>query len=90
MSLELLSLPRMTGSADQNQRVLEKWLTDLHTLLSDIDIANRLGRAETVLGTISDLGELSQAISNPPTQAEVTAVQDKVNSIIAAAALPTL
>ena len=34
--------------------------------------------------TVSDLGPLSQTISSTPTKAEVEAIQDKVNKIIAA------
>lgn len=36
------------------------------------------------LDAIKDLGVLTQAITNPPTQAEVENIQDKVNAIISA------
>lgn len=53
-------------------------------------VALRTDRLEQVMNGIYELQRLTQAISNPPTQAEVQAIQNKTNEILEAAQLPDI
>lgn len=68
-------------SAEAYCQAVARWALRYHLTLNPI-----LQTAMQLRADIDDLGQLSQTISNPPTQAEVQAVQDKLNAVIAAAA----
>lgn len=100
MAIDLLPPPRfnVAPELEQSMRPMLAWLYALHDFLDHIDLQNRLTKLEeatesqaTRLAALEDavdavheLGALTQTISNPPTQGEVDAIQDKVNEIIAA------
>lgn len=48
------------------------------------DHGARLGTLEAVHATAKEVEALTQSITNPPTQAEVEAIRDKVNELIGA------
>ena len=54
-----------------------------HTFQNDNDIISRKG-AEDLRPTQGAISDLTQAITDPPTQSEVQNIQDKVNQILAA------
>lgn len=86
------------GSADQKAFLLNDYLFTLRDQLrvALVRALERIGaledKAETAaderaantgrLDDIAGLDKLTQSISSPPTQAEVQAVQDKVNAVI--------
>ena len=74
------SPPRLTGDDAGDLRSIHNWQQQLFN-----DVNNAVNAIEGQLAAIAALGALTQTISNPPTQDEVTAVQTKVNEIIAAA-----
>lgn len=79
---ELQPPPEYRGdSAEKYVRELYKWVALYHRTLEPLVRAHKQELAD-----IAALGPLTQVVSNPPTQAEVTAIQTKVNAIIAAAA----
>lgn len=68
--------PAFTGTLFQDVKALSAWARDWYRIrVMSQRIAARIDAVKTV-------GVLSQTISNPPTQAEVQALQDKVNAII--------
>lgn len=78
---ELQPPPDKRGSTDDALVELMDWAQRYHqTLEPQIkDLKQRMAE-------IAALAQLTQTISNPPTQAQVEAVQAKVNAVIAAAA----
>ncbi len=73
------SPPRLTGNPANDTQILQDYLTTLWGALV------KTGRVLDRLDSIQDLGTLTLTISNPPTQAQVTQVLNKVNAIITAA-----
>lgn len=69
----------------------EGWSSDIDPKM--IDLGARMGQvpnpAAAPGNAIAAIAHLTQAISNPPTQAEVQAIQAKINELIAALQLPT-
>lgn len=78
---ELQPPPHRQGAIDQSLIELFDWVHRYHMTLEPLvkDLMQRTAE-------IAALAELTQSITDPPTQAEVQAVQAKVNAIIAAAA----
>jgi len=75
--------PRLTGNPKEDPQILNDYLFTLVTqMFTDNQILDRLNR-------IAALDPLSLTISNPPTQAEVQAVANKLDAVIAAAAITT-
>jgi hypothetical protein len=89
--------PRLTGDPADDTQLLLRWVADLHrTLVRENDLINvidrqqttiaaletRLAAAEAKLTALGAVTDLTQAISATPTQAEVAAVQAKVNEIL--------
>lgn len=68
------------GKAEAYVDRLYKWALLYHSTLEPLVRA-----AAQLKQDIDDLGELTQTITNPPTQSEVEAIQTKLNAIIAAA-----
>lgn len=75
--------PRLTGNTQNDLQAVVSWGYDLYRTLV---VEQRLGER---LNAIASLEPLALTISDPPTQAEVQAVHDKVNAIIAAAEAAT-
>lgn len=69
------------GSGEAYSREIARWALKYHLTLEPL-LKDALQR----LAEIAALTALTQTIDNPPTQAQVEAVQAKVNSIITAAA----
>ena len=69
------------GDADAYCQMLYRWILRYHLTLDPM-----VRQAKQLKADIADLGPLTQTISNPPTQAEVEALQAKINAVIAAAA----
>lgn len=93
MALNVLGVPRVSGSSDEVVPILLNWMTDFYRAvvavearLTTAEAANTTldARLTTLQADVTALGALTQTISNPPTQAEVTAIQTKVNALIAA------
>lgn len=63
------------------------WLFQFYTASNnrDDEVDARFGQIEAVISNIADIAPLTQAISNPPSQAEVAAIQAKLNEVILAA-----
>lgn len=57
-----------------------KALVDGHPSMSDVNSAIVIGAA----GNVSSVPDLSLTISNPPTQAQVQAIVDKLNELMTA------
>lgn len=78
---ELQPPPDMRGTPEQFLTELLDWAQRYHRTLEPLvrDLKQRLAE-------VAALTALTQTISSPPTQAEVEAVQAKINAIIAAAA----
>lgn len=78
---ELQPPPDMRGPPDRYLVELLDWAQRYHQTLEPLvkDLKQRLAE-------IAALSTLTQTISDPPTKAQVEAVQSKVNAIIAAAA----
>lgn len=74
--------PRLTGDPSTDIASLQTWA---YALYQDLVVEQRVVQK---LDAIAALGTLTQTISNPPTQAEVQAVQDKLNAIIEAVINP--
>ena len=73
--------PRLTGNPKNDPQILQDYFTSL------FDALVISGKVLERLDKIAAVGTLSLSISNPPTQAEVTAVKNKMNAIITAATL---
>jgi hypothetical protein len=84
--------PRITGTPSEQVRAILDWSWKLYNeLLTLLNSANsRLSRLEAVDTSVNTITQLTAAISSPPTQAEVTAIRDKVNEIIQKHLLPPL
>lgn len=78
---ELQPPPEFRGETVGYCRELADWSLRYHLTLEPMVQALKQQMAE-----IAALTQLTQTISSPPTQAQVEAVQAKVNAIIAAAA----
>ena len=61
-------------------REIARWALRYHETLNP-----QLEQAQQLLAEIAALAPLTQTIDNPPTQAQVQAIQAKVNEIIVAA-----
>lgn len=72
--IQLRKPPRLSGEPPASQ------LSNIGSYMEDLYRA-QLATLQ-VLDMIGKLGVLGQIISNPPTQAEVAALQDKVNAIV--------
>lgn len=66
--------PRLSGETTEVQ------ISNINNYLDDLFRASQL--ALEVIDAIGTLGPLAVEISNPPTQAEVVAIRDAVNTII--------
>lgn len=73
--------PRLTGNPKNDPQILQDYLTSL------FDALVLSGKVLERLDKIAALGSLDTSISNPPTQAEVQAIKNKMNAIIAAATI---
>lgn len=69
------------GRAELYCQELARWALKYHLTLN-----TQLLAMKQTLANVAAVSQLTQAIDNPPTQAQVQAIQDKINSIIAAAA----
>lgn len=70
--------PAYTGDVKQDIKNISGWVRDWYRVrVANQRIAARLDAAKA-------LDPLTQTISNPPTQTEVQAVQDKINQLIQA------
>lgn len=73
--------PRLTGNPKEDPQIINEYLFTLVTqMFTSNQILDRLDR-------IAELSPLNLTISNPPTQAEVQAVADKLDAVIAASAI---
>lgn len=80
MAAILPSPPRLSSaSGAENVAAILNWAFQLYQILeAEQQVLSRLN-------AIAAVDTLTQSISNPPTQAQVTALQTKVNELIAAA-----
>lgn len=78
---ELQPPPDYRGNTESYCRELNNWAMRFYETLQPL-----VQQAAQLREDISVLGELTQTVSDPPTQSEVQAVQDKLNAVIAAAA----
>ena len=76
MAIVLPAPPRLSGEPPEQQ------LSNISNYLSDLSRVLRV-TLESLNG-ILDLGPITTAISNPPTQAQVTEIRDRYNGIVAA------
>lgn len=75
--------PRVTGNPQLDSVALTNWAYDLYkAVVVEQQLPARLN-------AIADLAQITTTISNPPTQAEVTEIKNKINAIINAAAPQT-
>lgn len=70
--------PRLTGDPSTDIASLQTWA---YAMYQDLVVENRVVQR---LDAIRTLPLLTQTISNPPTKAEVEAIQAKINDIIEA------
>jgi len=70
--------PRVTGNLKDDVSVLQQWLNQLKITFESV---KSLPRTEA----LASVEPLTLTISNPPTQAEVTLVLNKLNQVINAA-----
>jgi HAMP domain-containing protein len=91
----LIGPPRLTGGPEQEIEQLLDWAARYHETLNPVliqaftQLAEAQDEIENLrqrLNAVADVGTLTQAISSPPTQQEVEAIQQAVNDIIKAAA----
>lgn len=90
--VKILGPPRLSAEMTDAQkfRAITEWMWDYFKALGlEIDlpttlnsIQSRLDTLETIAGTFTEIEFLSQSISSPPTQAQVEAIQDKLNVTI--------
>jgi len=52
------------------------------SLISAVELRNQLNGLNDTKARVPAIAVLTQTISNPPTQAQVTAIQDKLNQLI--------
>ena len=72
--------PRLTGNPRVDNNSIMNWAQDLYrVVLVEQKIPERLNQ-------IATLAQITTTISNPPTQAQVEELKQKINAIIAAAA----
>lgn len=76
--------PRTVGDSARDSVALTEWAWGLYR---ELVVENRVVDR---LNAIKAVGQLTQTISATPTQAEVEAVQEKLNAIIAAADVANL
>lgn len=75
--------PRLTGNIPVDMQAIVLWASDLYkVVVVEQQIPTRLNQ-------IANLAQLTTAISDPPTKAEVEEIRDAVNAIILAAAPAT-
>lgn len=68
------------GNAEPYVRLLYNWVLRYHMTLEPL-----VQEAAQLKADIAALSQLTQTITNPPTQAEVEAIQTKLNALIALA-----
>lgn len=95
---KILGPPRITELTKEGQvRSLLAWMFSFYEGVSTVDPDRRLIALETRMSRIENQfvilvqnGTLNQPISNPPTQAEVQNIQQRLNDVIADFVLPSL
>lgn len=68
--------PKFTGSVKEDSQNIFKWAHDWFR------VRVMMQRTTARVDAAAAITELSQTISSPPTQSEVTALQSKINEII--------